>query len=313
MSLFPSNMLSVAPPLDGKTPIFEEVGAIPDSTYLRPPATVVRFGTDYYWQVGTLAAPVWLRLASTSAADVGPTGGLALAANALDVTSRWRADASRALELGPSSLHLNDYQHGRGTAGSGTSVFVVGSGARSGIVKGVRCTNGAAAAANNGINLGYGFVVTATSALLLLAAAGSKWWLRTMMSVVGGAGGVGAATRIGIGGTSDMVNPLPANRTFLAGVNGNVSVANFTANGTAGVAIDSGVAITADIREITAYHDGTNTWMTVADRTGALLASPVSGSAAPGANSQAMFQCFDDGGTQRNVDVYMSAIAFETP
>lgn len=300
----------ISPPLDGATPIFEMSGAAPDSTYLRPPGSIVRFGTSYYWQVGTLSAPVWVALSSTESAAGAPTGGLALAATALDVVSRWRGDAQRALSLTPATLQFQDYQHARGTTGTGASVFLVGSGARTGTTKGVRLTNGAAAAANNGVNLGYGFVVTASSVLSVLAGA-AKWWLRTSMSVVGGAAAIGAASRIGIGGTTDMVNPLPANRSLMAGVVGNVSVANFAAAGTAGVAMDSGVAITADIREVTIWNDGASTFLSVADRTGVLLASPVTGNVRPAADSQAMFQCFDDSGNQRNVDLYLSAIAFE--
>lgn len=52
----------VNPPLDGVTPVFEMVGAAPTSALLRPPGSIVRFGTDYYWNAGTLLLPAWVLL-----------------------------------------------------------------------------------------------------------------------------------------------------------------------------------------------------------------------------------------------------------
>jgi hypothetical protein len=44
---------------DGITPGFEEGGAVPTVATVRPPGSIIRVGTVYYWQMGTLAAPVW--------------------------------------------------------------------------------------------------------------------------------------------------------------------------------------------------------------------------------------------------------------
>jgi hypothetical protein len=50
---------------DGVTPFFVEAGAAPtagNAPY--PPGSIVRFGTTYYLQSGTLAVPVWTSLAT---------------------------------------------------------------------------------------------------------------------------------------------------------------------------------------------------------------------------------------------------------
>jgi hypothetical protein len=50
---------------DGVTPFFVEAGAAPtagNAPY--PPGSIIRFGTTYYLQTGTLAAPVWTSLAT---------------------------------------------------------------------------------------------------------------------------------------------------------------------------------------------------------------------------------------------------------
>jgi hypothetical protein len=57
---------------DGVTPVFVEVGAAPtagNAPY--PPGSIVRFGTTYYLQRGTLAAPVWSALSTVLAGIAG--------------------------------------------------------------------------------------------------------------------------------------------------------------------------------------------------------------------------------------------------
>lgn len=66
-----TNILLPHPPAlpDGVQPTFEEVGVAPTAANcVRPPGSIVRFGTAYYWQVGTLAAPIWAVVGSA------PTG-----------------------------------------------------------------------------------------------------------------------------------------------------------------------------------------------------------------------------------------------
>jgi hypothetical protein len=53
------------PTPDGLTPFFVEAGAAPTAgNAAYPPGSIVRFGTTYYLQTGTLAAPVWTSLAT---------------------------------------------------------------------------------------------------------------------------------------------------------------------------------------------------------------------------------------------------------
>jgi len=44
---------------DGNTPVFEESGAAPTSATIRPPGSIMRVGSVYYYQAGTYAAPAW--------------------------------------------------------------------------------------------------------------------------------------------------------------------------------------------------------------------------------------------------------------
>jgi hypothetical protein len=63
---------------DGVHPVFVEVGAVPtagNAPY--PPGSIARFGTTYYLQRGTLAAPVWSALSSVVAQDLSALTGLA--------------------------------------------------------------------------------------------------------------------------------------------------------------------------------------------------------------------------------------------
>jgi hypothetical protein len=65
----------VDPPLDGKTPVFEEVGADPSVSpgYDRPMMSVARFGTQYYLKYGS-AATNWFPVPDLGGA-VAPGGG----------------------------------------------------------------------------------------------------------------------------------------------------------------------------------------------------------------------------------------------
>lgn len=62
--------LPFAPVVDGRTPTFIETGAAPSSSLVLPPFSVARYGTTYYAQLGTLAAPSWVQtnLIATNAA-----------------------------------------------------------------------------------------------------------------------------------------------------------------------------------------------------------------------------------------------------
>jgi hypothetical protein len=269
----------ISPPLDGKTPVFEEVGAVPGAAYIRPPGSIAKFGSDYYWQAGTLAAPVWILFDSSADAGGAPDTGLALAAAGAGLEALLTARAAAALGVDPTDMALWLYPcAAAGLIGAG---LIIGGGAF--VAEGQRNALSSLAAAGGGVVADVQNSTGAAIGGLQLLAAGN-WYLAARYAH-NAAGPVGAGVKSGFGGRT--ATTAVSTTRFFVGIDGSVNVNNFSCSGDAGAAMDSGVAIdAADHEHEVAFVGGvTRYWI---DRT--LRAT---GNAAPAANSAATRMAFN--------------------
>lgn len=89
---------------DGVRPLFTEVGAAPTPTNcVLPPGSIVRFGTTYYLQRGTLTVPAWSVISTLVAQDLSALTGIAkLTAG---VFSAATADTDYSRPIGPPGVY----------------------------------------------------------------------------------------------------------------------------------------------------------------------------------------------------------------
>jgi hypothetical protein len=236
--LFRGGRGGLKPPLDGITPTFEMVGAVPDATYIRPPGSIVRFGTDYYWQAGTLAAPVWIIFGAGTVSILGGVEGVFRdrAMEALGVTDPermlwWFYPAGAAGLIGASAVVAG------ATLAALAQRQAVSSGGGAGGIIAADFMNA------TGFTLGAHHVVAGGSFYLA-----SRW-------AHNAAGPVGAGVKTGIYGRTTTTVPTQVTEFFF-GIDGATNVNNFVCTGAAGVAMDSGVAINANDHEHEIVHVG---------------------------------------------------------
>jgi hypothetical protein len=222
-----STILLPRPPAlpDGVTPTFEEIGAAPTAAWVRPPGSIVRFGTTYYWQAGSLTEPDWQPF---------PFGA--------DLRAALLAEAADDLNVTQSSLLFDFHPFAtRGIAGllpvtnSGSIVNTQPLMTRASTVGGAGAFAWAVAGTNH---TGYPRAATTGAA--------TKWWIKARLKIPTITSLV-AASRIGVGFTTT------GGPQQLMGIVGSVSTANFAAFGA-----NSGVAIDAALHDHKMWRDGTN-------------------------------------------------------
>jgi hypothetical protein len=207
------------------TPTFEEIGAAPTAAWVRPPGSIVRFGTTYYWQAGSLTEPDWRPF---------PIAG--------DLAASLMAEAADDLNVSQSSLQFDWHPYSlRGFMGL---LLVTSGGSFTNAQQQVsRISNAGGAAA-------FAWAVAGTNNTgypkVALTGAATKWWLKarfkipTITTLV-------AASRLGVGFTTT------GGPQQLMGVVGSVSTANFSTFGA-----NSGIAIDTAFHDHKMFRDGTN-------------------------------------------------------
>jgi len=167
------------------------------------------------------------------------------------------------------------------------------------IVGGMRGTTAGVVNSGRVSEFGASTVAGLGCAQFIPTSATGKWWIGGRFKIVTA---VGANAKLGIGGRSGTT-ATNANNTddIMLGVKGSTSTTNYVLYASAGVAIDSGVAIDTSVHDFQAWRDGATTYVQVDNN------AIVSGTARPTANCSLGVYWFEVDATQRDVDYYWIA------
>lgn len=215
----------------------------------------------------------------------------------------WKLEAARDLGISPAEMIFIPFCDNDSTVWVSTAI---GSGKRffpQDAPHGLRySTEGVA---NSGFVGTYPVAsLNSTVAQHFLTGLTDKWWMKMRMAVnrSGSSGGpAGAATVLGIGARSNTTSTSDQH-DLLMGVEGNGG--NFVLNGTAGVSIDSGLAVDALVHDHKGFRDGVNSYYKI---DGILKGTST---VRPATAAQAVILGFDTAATKQVVDFYVGAVAF---
>lgn len=221
-------------------------------------------------------------MAVDSVAAHGPSRGI-------DADGYWRNYAAARLGVTPDRLDFHRHSIASFGVGGGPAGQLAGANATTtapAAKKGLRVTTNVAG--DSGRRIDMNLTISAAQPKIIATGATEKFWMAGELDLETA---IGAGSRIGFGSRQETGAQIT--HEFFFGVDGATSTANWVATGTAGSAIDSGVAIATGIKVLEAWRDGSVTRL----RVGSTAA--VSGTAAPNADGVPTLLVYENTTTPR--------------